>query len=278
MGNKSNADPPPEEVNEESAAALDALASLLSDDSVLTEASGGAVTAEETEEPDSGLDPRSQAFLHAVPKLFASIAGVYSHWLQEFGVTPRGAGWSSPERQQVSFDALLKLIPPDAKAVSVVDVGCGYGALFDRIKDEPWFEGGRYLGVDICRPMISAAQVRIRDSRARFDAATLPPLPGDYAFAHGVYNFDRILDSGELKKVPRKYWTAYVKASLHGLSNAGPKGFGFTMLSDTAPEKEPNLHYAPSGPYLEFCRRSFAGEVTLLDDYTEGEWAILVKR
>lgn len=215
-----------------------------------------------------------------MPALMASTAGLYARWLDAYGITPRGAGWSSPARQQAGFDALLRLLPagtPPAASPSIVDVGCGYGALFEHIRDAAWFAGGRYLGLDICQAMIEAAQARIDDPRARFAVATVAATPGDYAVAHGVWNLDRILVDGTLLPLPRDHWRSYVCAGLRGLARAGTAGFGFTMLSHRAADQDPNLHYADPAPYVAFCRDHLGGTVELLQDYTDTEWAILVR-
>ena len=49
--------------------------------------------------------------------------------IQEHGASPRGSDWNSETSQNTRFDQLLKVV--ETQSFSLLDYGCGYGALAD---------------------------------------------------------------------------------------------------------------------------------------------------
>src|SRR5262249_54119493 len=76
--------------------------------------------------------------------------------LNEHGPTARGADWNSPEAQRLRFAQLLRLCDA-SRPFSLLDYGCGYGALAEFLMEQ----GGsfRYIGYDICSAMIRQARL-----------------------------------------------------------------------------------------------------------------------
>lgn len=46
----------------------------------------------------------------------------------EFGALPKGVDYTSAESQEIRFEQLFKIVIPE-KEFSILDYGCGYGAL-----------------------------------------------------------------------------------------------------------------------------------------------------
>ena len=59
-----------------------------------------------------------------------NIRAYFQDKLDRFGSTPRGADWNSDTAQNTRFDQLIKVIQPQ-QGYSILDFGCGYGALAD---------------------------------------------------------------------------------------------------------------------------------------------------
>jgi len=59
----------------------------------------------------------------------------YSGRLHEHGASARGVDWNSEESQVLRFVQLARVLPPSGP-FSVVDYGCGYGALVDFLERE----------------------------------------------------------------------------------------------------------------------------------------------
>ena len=80
----------------------------------------------------------------------------YADRLERFGPTPRGVDWNSAESQVLRFSRLLEVVrSADSAALpSLLDVGCGYGALLDYVRERSL--ALEYRGFDISEAMISA--------------------------------------------------------------------------------------------------------------------------
>ncbi|MDX9864387.1 MAG: hypothetical protein RBT34_06225, partial [Anaerolineaceae bacterium] len=60
-----------------------------------------------------------------------NVRDYFSSTLKTHGTTPKGVDWNSEEAREPRFDQLAKVIAPTKEPVSVLDYGCGYGALAD---------------------------------------------------------------------------------------------------------------------------------------------------
>src|ERR1041385_1390294 len=79
----------------------------------------------------------------------------YDQQIQRHGCTALAVGWNSQESQELRFRQLLKITDPST-AFSIIDFGCGYGALAGYLQTEHYsFE---YCGYDISPQMISKAR------------------------------------------------------------------------------------------------------------------------
>ena len=84
--------------------------------------------------------------------ILTRVTDYYQDSLARHGCTARGADWSSASSQQARFDELLRLVDGQT-GFSLLDYGCGYGALADYLHDRAG--AGRY-----CQPPPSALYSR----------------------------------------------------------------------------------------------------------------------
>ena len=208
-------------------------------------------------------DP-SDPILHTVERY-------YAERLREFGATARGVDWNSPESQTLRFDRLLQLVEPGTSEASLLDVGCGYGALLDlvRLRGLPL----DYRGFDISPDMVQAARERhAADTRASFTTDPTAFRPATYVVASGIFNVKLHHDTGA--------WRDYVLATIRSLHEASTGGFAFNMLSTYSdPERRRDtLYYADPCELFDHCKRHYSPRVALLHDYPLYEFTILVRK
>ena len=60
--------------------------------------------------------------------MLESVVRYYAEKLERFGATARGVDWNGSASQVLRFAQLLRAVNHDGDA-SVIDYGCGYGAL-----------------------------------------------------------------------------------------------------------------------------------------------------
>ncbi len=201
--------------------------------------------------------------------MLTPVARYYAEKLSTHGITPRGVDWSSDDSQQLRFTQLLGVLEDDVDEPTVLDYGCGYGALAHRL-----IAGGRpfrYVGFDVCTPMVVQARADLRDPRCGFTDSELELSVSDYTVASGIFNVR--LDSSEA------HWKSHVMETIGKLARYSRRGFAFNMLTRYADREklQDYLHYADPGEYFRLCKESYSRNVALLHHYDLYEFTILVR-
>jgi len=199
-----------------------------------------------------------------------SVARYYGDKLRAFGATARGVDWNSEASQQLRFTQLLRLLE-QGEPFSILDYGCGYGALLDELARRAL--ACDYVGFDVAEEMVQEAVRRHGESEGRrFSARAQDLAPVDYVVASGIFNVK--VDAEE------ETWRAHVAATLDRFHALSRRGFAFnclTLFSD--PERRrPDLHYADPHALFDHCRERFSPRVALLHDYPLWEFTILVRK
>lgn len=206
-------------------------------------------------------------------RILAPLALVYDLRLRECGATARGVYWRDEAGQRLRFEVLLGVVDlaDDRGGISINDLGCGYGAFFDFLTEQPLMQNSSYHGYDISRQMIRKAKQLISDPRASFEENLMATHVADYSFVSGAYNMK--LDEHD------RDWTAYVEENLADLWSKTRKGLAFNMLcSQTKNRKERDLYYADWRQFRDFCVNELSPHVEVNRDYPLAEWTIYVSR
>jgi len=204
-------------------------------------------------------------------RLLDEVATYYAEKLAEHGDTPRGVDWNGEESQKVRFGQLCKIIDPNTPNFSLNDLGCGYGALLDYLRDE--HATCTYLGVDVSHEMVKLAEQRHADAdRARFITSAEPDEVADYGLASGIFNVRLGRSDAE--------WFDYLQTTLDVLDRTSSLGFAFNCLTSYSDEdkKRDYLYYADPCRLFDLCKRRYSRHVLLLHDYGLYEFTILVKK
>ena len=194
----------------------------------------------------------------------------YETKLREHGPTPAGVDWNSLESQQLRFAQLAHLWRDDADA-SILDYGCGYGALADYLRGRG--HRGDYVGFDVSQAMAEAAHSRLRSLPACRATARRDDLaPCDYAVASGVFNVKQ--DASD------EAWRTYIWETVADLAALGTRGFAFNALTaySDADRQRGDLFYGDPLEAFDRCKRTYSRFVTLLHDYPLYEFTIIVRR
>ena len=201
-------------------------------------------------------------------ELRAAAARYYAGRLEAGGPTPQGVDWNSAESQELRFQQLARLLPD--QDFSVVDYGCGYGALYDYLTGDG--RRFRYHGYDVAEPMIQVAADRLGPNPSVSLTTTRDELvPADFAVASGVLNV-----KGD---APTDAWKAYVYETIDDLASLGERGFGFNVLTahSDVDRQRADLFYADPSELLCHCLKTYSRHVALLHDYGLYEFTVLVR-
>lgn len=196
----------------------------------------------------------------------------FTEKLETHGPTPQGIDCNGAPAQLARFAELVRVIHP-AKPFTVIDYGCGYGAMFDFLNARGWqFE---YYGVDLIEKMITAGrEIHKSFPNAHFttDEKELPVA--DYLVAQGIFNIK--MDS------PYDEWQGMILETLPRMNALCSRGFSFNMLTQYSDAdrmaERPHLFYGDPLLFFDFCKRNFSRNVALLHDYGLYDFTILVRK
>jgi SAM-dependent methyltransferase len=206
----------------------------------------------------------------AIPN-FEQAKNYFEERLTAHGTTARGVDWNSEAAQELRFSQLIKVIPP-GQPFSLIDYGCGYGALAGYLLSLG-YPLEKYYGFDILDSMVVKAREEYRASpQCLFTSNNQDLGLVDYSIASGIFNL----------KLETSFdaWTEYVVGELHKINDLSLKGFSFNMLTRYSdPEyMRPHLYYADPCFLFDYCKRHFSRNVALLHDYEVYDFTIIVRK
>lgn len=198
-----------------------------------------------------------------------SVARYYTDRLRRFGTTPAGVDWRDAASQRNRFEQLYKVVTD--RRGSLIDLGCGYGALLTFLREHDF--SGTYLGLDVSPDMIEAARSSHGDEpRVSFEVGTTPSRPADYLVASGIFNVRQSYTTAE--------WEDYVARTLADMDRASLKGFAFNCLTSysDSDKMRDDLFYADPCRYFDLCKSLYSRQVALLHDYGLYEFTVIVRK
>ena len=199
----------------------------------------------------------------------ARVREYYDGKLSAHGATPAGVDWNSRQSQELRFAQLARLWEADPGA-SILDYGCGYGAMATWLRARG--HGGRYTGFDVSTMMADAARRETAGlAECHFTTIRSELERADYAVASGIFTVK--LDT------PEPEWRAYVLETIDDLASLGRRGCGFnalTLYSDVD-RRRSDLYYSDPLELFDFCRRKYSRSVSLLHDYPLYEFTVIVR-
>jgi predicted TPR repeat methyltransferase len=203
-------------------------------------------------------------------RLIRAVDEYYTAKLRAHGPTPAGVDWNGADSQALRFRQLLSLIRADDEPLTIVDYGCGYGALVEALRARQ--RTFAYQGFDLSHAMVEEAAARYRDEpRAAFTADRDLLRPADFTVASGVFNVKLA--------TPVEQWNAYVIETLDDMVRLSTRGLAFNALTVHSDEdrKRDDLFYADPAKVLDHCLREYSRDVSVRHDYALYEFTVLVR-
>ena len=202
-------------------------------------------------------------------RLLDGVRRYYEGTLRAYGATHRGVDWSTPESQELRFTQFLGLVA-DERSASVLDYGCGYGALAKFLRARAFV--GPYCGFDLSDDMIAAAEAftsSLTDCRFTSDPAALGRV--DFVLASGIFNVRQEAQAEE--------WQTYIEDTIRAMAALARRGLAYNALTTYSdPERRrPGLHYLDPRAAFDFCKREISPRVSLVHDYTLYEFTMYVR-
>jgi len=196
----------------------------------------------------------------------------FTEKIETYGADPKGVDYNGIEAQEIRFEQLIKVIKPSSP-FSIIDYGCGYGAMFDFLQKKDWQI--TYYGFDMIEKMAVAGRDAHKDfTNAYFLYSESDLKAADYLTAGSIFNNKFEADNNE--------WQNMVSETLRRMNALCTKGFSFNMLTKYSDEdrmsKRPDLFFGDPLFFFDFCKRNFSRNVALLHDYGLYDFTILVRK
>src|SRR5215207_832527 len=163
------------------------------------------------------------------------------------GPTPAGADFNSEAAQTVRFRQFVRLLE-FSTPFSVIDFGCGYGALANYLLDLG-LPLRRYVGYDISKGMIQAARLQMPPDLETELTTDIGDLgTADFTVASGIFNVKLNADVGA--------WRQHITDTLDVFARASVKGFAFNMLTNYSDRERmrPDLYYGDTCWFFDYCK------------------------
>jgi len=198
------------------------------------------------------------------------VQAYYEAKLARHGANPRGVDWSCTATQWLRFVQLLKLCSFDTP-LSLIDLGCGYGALAAFLAERYPRASVDYLGIDLSSAMVRRARRRHRGNPAiRFRIGRSYPQQADYTVASGVMNV-RL-------GCPIPLWESLVRSTLADMRRMSRRGFAVNFLAMLPVNTPPEMLYCPHPAiWSRYCEEELGCAVEVRDDYGIREYTLLAR-
>ena len=202
-------------------------------------------------------------------KILSDVRNYYDGKVTEHGASSKGVDWNGIDSHYLRFDQLHRLFDT-ADDCSVLDYGCGYGALYEFLKTKN--SNAKYHGCDISDLMLAQGTKAHPELEGRLVNTLSDEAKFDFVVASGLFNVK--LETEETA------WHGFIESTLNEFNQRSRKGFAFNILTSYSDEdkKCTHLHYADPLFWFDWCKKHCSRNVALLHDYELYEFTILVRK
>lgn len=199
--------------------------------------------------------------------------GHYSKKFEQYGASPEGVDWGKKHRE---VELMLKMsgiiLEPSLEGMSILDVGCGYGAFYGYLKKH--FKGvPRYTGIDLCDNMVREAKAEHRKNNfiaGDFMAYDFGKKKFDYVICNGIFTQKLTANNSEMFE--------YLKSFIKKMDKLSKKGFVFNVMSTHVNFKVRNLYYLDPAKILSYLLSNVSKNVKLDHSYGFYEYTCYVRK
>jgi SAM-dependent methyltransferase len=201
-------------------------------------------------------------------KKYLEIKSHYEDCLDKYGDSHKGVDWPNETDATTRYKVMLEVIRDSTKEVSILDLGCGAGHLFDFIQ-ETGIPNLNYSGLDISEKYIKLCKDKF--PQVQFIAADILEdsdyLPfSDYVIMNGVFTEKRKLSHGEMFNFLKKMLiTVFPKVGI---------GLAFNVMSKIVDWEREDLFHLSFDAIGEFLTKELSRNFIIRNDYGLYEYTV----
>ena len=171
----------------------------------------------------------------------------YTKNILKFGYTPAGVFWNSEYNQIKRYQELMDLIPDQKEKISLMDIGCGYGAFYQYLLKMNLSRKIIYFGIDINKNLI--AECKRNFPNIFFDNKPSNGIKVDYLLFSGTYNL-AVINATNL-------WEKYILEDLYNYSKFGRKTILLNLQISDECKIVNNIYYTTRNRISQLLDKKF---------------------
>jgi len=172
----------------------------------------------------------------------------YSQKYLKYGNCSKGVDWGENVENSISRHyAMLDVITDSRNGCSLLDVGCGYGALLETINHDKKFSKVKYAGIDIVSEMIDSAKSKYKNAKWTH---------ADYINTSTTTRFDYIVSNGILTQkasASNLEMNQYAQLLITKMFMQCKIGIAFNIMSTFVNFQKDNLYYRNPSELIAWC-------------------------
>ncbi len=211
-----------------------------------------------------------KSLIHKI--LNKEISNIYNKRFDTFNNTPKGVFWNSKLSQDLRLNIILDRILQNAKSdqFSIADIGCGYGRLYEIIRERKLDGKVQYHGFDINQKIISYCKNNINFENIKFSISAFPLNETDYVVMSGTYN---LTPTNNIS-----LWEDYIIKNLTSNWKLVQKAMIFNCLIKEKRKIEKKLYYTELSWIQKICERNFCDPEVIKHNLLKDDITIILKK
>lgn len=200
------------------------------------------------------------------------ISNIYNKRFSNYNNTPKGVFWNSKLSQDLRLNIILDKILKIAKdeEFSIADIGCGYGRLYEVIKERNLDGKVQYYGFDINQKLINFCKNNKNFEHVEFAISAFPFKNTDYVVMSGTYN---LTPTNNIS-----LWEDYLIKNLTSNWKLVKKAMIFNCLIKEKKEINKALYYTELSWMKRICENNFGKIQILKNQLLKDDITIVIKK
>ena len=200
------------------------------------------------------------------------ISHIYNKRFDNYNNTPKGVFWNSKLSQDLRLNIILDKILKIAKneEFSIADIGCGYGRLYEVIKERNLDGKVQYYGFDINQKLINFCKNNKDFEHVEFAISAFPFKNTDYVVMSGTYN---LTPTNNIS-----LWEDYIIKNLTSNWKLVKKAMIFNCLIKEKKEINKALYYTELSWMKRICENNFGKIQIIKNQLLKDDITIVIKK
>ena len=200
------------------------------------------------------------------------ISNIYNKRFNNYNNTPKGVFWNSKLSQDLRLNIILDKILQNSKndEFSIADIGCGYGRLYEIIRERKLDGKVQYHGFDINEKLINFCKNNKDFKNVKFAISPFPFNDTDYVVMSGTYNLTPTNNV--------TLWEDYIIKNLKNNWKFTKKAMVFNCLYKEKRTIKKSLYYTELSWIKKICEENFCHPIISKHQILKEDITVILKR